>query len=346
MTDQLAWYKAAVKAQIKGDPLPPISENEPQWGIYFKKASRQGGRIPVRIQEDATGALVAISGTKATHRLEDAANVWTWVAKNVVPDRETYVYAWTQDKWPDGTPTTAVDGPPAMGDNLPTDPTERLLAQVTDAIAGATEFLDDVAAKPDMTRANTARNKQAELLGFKATADAMHKSEKQPHLDAGRAVDDTYRFRESLDALSKRLNRLFTSIAAAEEARLQAEAQKKFEEERAAAIAERQWIEAERAEKMKIDPISALTDPEPELPIIPSKPNEVKVRVGGGIGRAAGLKTVYESEIIDYKATLAHFATHTDIVAAVEKLVKAAVRVTKNETNIPGVKVVEKRKAA
>ena len=97
---------------------------------------------------------------------------------------------------------------------------------------------------------------------------------------------------------------------------------------------------------MQDDPIAALTEPEPELPIIPAAPEPVKVQAGGGIGRAAGLKTVYEPEITDYQKTLAHYQNHPDVQAVIEKLVKAETRLHKAATNIPGVTVRTERRAA
>lgn len=345
MSQALVWHKAALRASNEGKPLPSISEAEPQWGFFFKKASKAGGRVPVRIQEDAAGNLVAICGDKKDHRVEDASSVWTWVASNPVA-RDAYVYAWEQGKWPDGTPITAVGTTPAMGDNLPTDPFERLLAEVNDKLESARSFVADITAVQDMTRADRARNMQAEILRHKKSADAMHKAEKQPHLDASRAVDDKFRFREKLDVAAKALRTIFENIAAAEEARQRAEAQKKFEDERAAAEAERKRIEAERAKLMEDDPIAAMTSDAPELPDIPTGPEEVKVQVGGGIGRAAGLKTVWTPDIIDYEATLKHYAKHPEVRKMIDKLVASETRLHKEATDIPGVKVKPERKAA
>lgn len=343
MASEWDWYKAAIKAQQEGKPLPPVSDGHPQTGFFWAKASKAGGRIPVCIYTDGNGDKVARSGTRDEHTMADAAKRWVWVAENVVP-RDSYVFAWENGKWPDGTPTKAPDLP--AGSNLPTDPFERLLAEVNDKLESATSFLNDAVAKPDKTRADKARNIQAELLALNKTADSLHEAEKRPHLEAGRAVDEKFRFRATVLEACKRLRTVFENILKAEEAKARAEAQRRHAEETRKAEEERQRILAEREALHRDDPIAALTSPEPELPIAPPAPEPVKVQAGGGIGRAAGLKTVWAPEIVDYEATLRHYAKHPDVRAAVEKLVKAEARVHKDATSIPGVKMREERRAA
>ena len=203
MADDWAWYRAALAAKNAGKPLPDVSENNPQWGFFWSKASRAGGRVPVCIFRDANGDLVARSGTKDEHRIEDAGRRWAWVAKSPV-ERDEYVHAWNTGTWPDGTPTTAVDGPATKDDNLPSDPFDRLMAEVTDKMADAKALLSRLEGKPaDKTAADTARNIQAALLTHGRTADTMHKAEKQPWIDGGKAIDDKFRFRTAVEEIGR-----------------------------------------------------------------------------------------------------------------------------------------------
>ena len=344
MSDQWAWYKAAVAAKNSGKDLPPVSDGDPQWGFFWRKASRDGGRIPVCIYRDGNGDLVARSGIKAEYRTEDAGAVWTWVAGNPCA-RDAYVFAWDNGKWPDGTPTTAPSLP--SGSNLPSDPFERLMAEVDDKVADAKALIERLAkSTATKTDADMARNIQASLLGHVKTADAMHKAEKQPHLDACREVDDKFRFRETVKDWGARLRTIFENWMRAEEAKARAEAEKKHREELAKAQAERERIEAERAKKLADDPVAALTEDEPELPELPLAPQPVKINVGGGVGRAAGLKSDWIGEIVDYESTVKHYRNHPDVKAVIEKLVARAVKADKSEAKIPGVTVKESRRAA
>jgi hypothetical protein len=132
----------------------------------------------------------------------------------------------------------------------------------------------------------------------------------------------------------------------AEEAKARAEADRKHREAVATAVAERERIESERAKLRRDDPIAAFTSDEPELPDVPTAPEPVKINVGGGVGRAAGLKSEWHPEIVDYEATVNHYRNHPDVRAAVEKIVSRTTKTDKSETKIPGVKVTEVRKAA
>lgn len=344
MSDPWDWYRAAIAAKNAGKPLPPVHEGKPEFGFFWAKASKQGGRIPVCIYADGNGEIVARWGTREEHRFEsDAAKRWGWVAGNPV-ERDTYTHAWTQGVWPDGTPTTA----PALpaGSNLPTDPFERLKAEVDDKIASAAAFLDDAKATPDKTRADRARNLQAELLQLHKTADTMHETEKAPHLAASRAVDAKFRFRANVEDVCKRLRTVFENIAKRIEAEANEAARRAHAEQVRKAEEERQRIEAERKKKLADDPVAALTEDEPELPPMPPAFEPVKVQVGGGVGRAAGLKTVYVGEIVDYAACLRHYGNNLKVREIIEKLVAADVKTHKSDAKIPGVTVKEDRRAA
>lgn len=347
MADKWTWYRAALDAVNNGREVQGVSADMPEWGFYWAKASKAGGRIPVCIYADGNGELVARWGTRDEHQFEDAAKRWTFVCGNPV-DRVVYTHAWTNGAWPDGTPTKAVDAPAAIGDNRSGDPFEQLKSDVDDKLASAITFLGDAKAKADKTRADRARNIQAELLSLVKAADKMHEEEKRPHLDASRAVDAKFRFRDGIKDVCGKLRTVFENILRAEEAKAREEARKKHEAEVRAAEAERQRISAEHEKKMANDPIAALTDPEPELPIVPSAPEPVKVQAGGGIGRAAGLKTVWEPRIDDWKAAAAQFVAQDDpdIRAAVEKKIKALARINKEATKISGVTMVQDRRAA
>lgn len=340
-----AWWKAAIKAKNEGQALPPVSPDQPEVGFYYAKASRAGGRVPVCIYPDNNGDLVARSGTRAEHRIEDAAGRWSWVAGNPI-DRDSYVYAWERGSWPDGTPTVAVEAAPAAGDNLPSDPFARLQAELDDKLASAKAFLEEASARQDKTRADRARNLQAELLQLNRAADKLHEAEKAPHLQACRDVDAKFRFRDTVKEVAARLRTVFENIAKRLEAEANEAARREHERKLREAEEQRRRIEAERAKLHEDDPISALTSPEPELPPLPAAPEPVKVSVGGGIGRAAGLKTVLVPEIIDFEATLRHYAKHPEVRAVVEKLVKAEARLHKEATSVPGVRIKEERRAA
>ena len=72
----------------------------------------------------------------------------------------------------------------------------------------------------------------------------------------------------------------------------------------------------------------------------------MKIQVGGGFGRKAGLKTVYIGRILDWQKVLHHFSGHQQVRDLLQKLVDADVRLNKTQCTIPGVEVLEERVAA
>ena len=336
MADQWDWYRKALKEEDV-----TYEDGQLHSGFFWAKASKAGGRIPVAVYRTKDGVLKIRYGTGEIN--EDAARErWTWFCKHPI-SRDDYKVAVETGTWPDGTPTTAPSLP--AGSNLPTDPFQRMMAEIDDKLEQAKAFLADPKAA-DRTRADMARNIQAQLLSLNKQADKAHKDEKQPHLDACRAVDEKYRFRDTVKGVADKLRTVFENWMRAEEARARAEADKKYKEEQAKAIAARAIIEAQQRKLMEDDPIQALTSPAPEIPDLPPPPEPVKVNVGGGIGRQAGLRTVWVPRITDYSKTIAHFAEHPDVVKAVEKIVSAEARVHKAATKIPGVEMIEDKRAA
>jgi hypothetical protein len=182
------------------------------------------------------------------------------------------------------------------------------------------------------------------------TADSLFEGEKRPIFEAGRAVDAKYSFRKQGAEIIRKLKSLVGAYLAAEERkakeeaeRLRQEALKRAEEERAAREAELKRLQDE-------DPTMALLkkdelERQPEIPLdVPPQP--IKVRAGGGVGTKIGLKTVYTAQIVDYKVALRHFSTHPNVKALIQDLANGVVRATKGSQEIPGVKVIEERKAA
>ena len=323
--DQWAWWRAAM-----GGKLGPIKESEPQSGFY---RTRDGYPVAFWMKDNEGHCLrdgKPVAGT------DDRLALWVSVAKKPV-SRADYDARRETGNWPSEPVATP------QRSNAPSDPYEALLAEIEDKQASAAEWLKAHPEAKTQTESDYARNLQAELLALNKRADAMHKTEKQPHLDAGKAVDERFRFREAVDSLAKTLRGVFGRFMAAEEDRQKRAAQAKFEAERKAADAARREIEAARAKQYMDDPIAALTSPEPELPMAPIAPDPVKVKSGGAAGRAAGLKSDWVPTITDQKAVLAHFAEHPDVLAVIEKLVKARTRMDKGATKIPGVTVTEIR---
>lgn len=348
MADQWAYYKAAIAFKRRESEAPPaINADVVESGYYYSKASKDGGRVPVGIWRDPDGTFKCRVGTQANKRFidfDEAAKKWTYVAGNYV-ERDQYKVAYETGTWPDGTPTVAPEVAKA-GSNLPTDPFERLQAEIADKIASAEKWMKDHPEAKSQTEADYATNLQREINALIKQADAMHKAEKAPILAAEAAVEEKFRFRVKMKAVGASLKSIFERFMVKKEAEERRKAQKKYEAERRATELARQEAEKARAKLMADDPIQALTTPEPELPELPVAPAPVKVQAGGGIGRAAGLKSVWVGQIEDIDAVFQHFKDTDQVHECLQKLVDATVRTHKGSTKLPGVAVTEQRKVA
>jgi len=341
VADQWTWHKAA----LAGEKVT-INESKVESGFFYARASKEGGRIPIAIWRMPDGQFSCRVGTKSDHRIEteeQAAKRWVSIAEKCV-SREDYKTAYETGTWPDGVATAAPA--PTSRTNEITDPFERLQAEIADKMASAEAWLKAHPEAKNKNESDYATNLQRELNTLLKQADAMHGAEKAPLLAATKAVDDKFRFRDKIKTIGASLKSVFERFMVAEERRAREAAQKKFEEERKAAEAERKRIEADRELLMKNDPIAALTSPEPEIPELPLAPAAVKVQSGGGVGRAAGLKSIWTPIIRDKKLALSHYSDHPEILSALEKLIRADTKLHKNLTAIPGVDVIEERKAA
>jgi len=335
---QFAWHDAA----LAGEKVV-ISESKVESGFFFSQYKGEKWRTPIVIGRMPDGAFYCRVGTKANHKMEteeQAAKRWIGIAENVV-SREEYKVAYETGTWPDNMPTSE-----PVKTNRSSDPFEALTADIDDKIASAKAWLAAHPVAKTQAEADYARNLQAEILSLNRQADAMHKAEKAPILAAEAAVETKFSFRKVAKGFADSLKSVYEKFAVDEEKRQKAEADKRWREEQEKIAAERKKIEAERAKQMADDPIAALTSPEPEMPELPLAPPPVKVQVGGGIGRAAGLKSVWTGEIEDIDAVFAHFRDTDQVLDVLQKLVDATVRTNKGATRIPGVKVREERRAA
>ena len=323
------FWRAALRGRKQ-----PVQESNPQCGFYKRRLAKDGPWLPIAFWRNKEDQMVCCFEGK----LVDPVEHWTFAAKYPV-NEASYRHYIRNGHWPD-------DIAKFPRSNMPSDPFEALQLEVHDKIEQAQNWLKTAPKVLTETDASMARNMQAALLQLNKRADAMHKLEKQPHLDAGRAVDTKFDFRKVVATVADRLRDVFTAFMRAEEARQRAEAQKRFEEERRKAEEERKAAEKERKRLQHEDPALALIiEPQP-LPELPLAPEPVKVQVGGGVGRKAGLKTVYSGRVLDWQTVLHHFLGHQQVRDLLQKLVDADVRLNKTQCSIPGVEVLEERVAA
>lgn len=335
MSDVYAFWRAALKDGL------PIQDEKPRPGLWKARQGKDGPLVPVQIwladpagvasHVDRAGLTLAgtIAGKPAdAKKLND---VWLFCKPVTKADRAHYD---EHGVWPGEVPSAAIGD--NSGDVTP-------LEELSDAVESASSWIAKTAIR-DQAGADMASNFRAKLLKLVKAVDGIREAEKAPHLAAGKAVDMKYKPKiEAGEMAADHLRRALTDWMRAEEAKKAAEADKKHREAVAAAAAERARIEAERAAKMASDPIAALTDPEPELPMAPPPPEPVKVQAGGQSGRKTGFRSVTRYVVNDYAAALEFVKDHAKVKAAVQEVAAA---MAKAGAVVPGVEAIVEKVAA
>lgn len=195
-----------------------------------------------------------------------------------------------------------------IGGNQPPEH-ERLLMELEDVHLEAQNFLDGEEIETDgQADAVAAFVKKARAL--KKEAEEARKAEKEPHLEAGRAVDAKFKpITTRADVIVKAANAPLARYLERLEQRRREEAE---QARRDAELAQREAEAKRRAaeEKGNLDELEAAEaaqDEADELFKDAKKAEKQKANIGGGDGsRAIGLRTKTEVEVVDNRALLNH----------------------------------------
>lgn len=329
MSDEFQFWREA----LAGNKVE-ISADHPQSGYYRKRASKDGPWLPVAIwtHKDTGNQVARIAG-----EMVEPLSIWTWVADKPVKKEDAQI-AFKTGTWPGDAPPVSAQ----MGDNNPpTEPVELILLEIESADA----WLKTTGTIATQVDADIASNKVGNLRGLKKKVEAAHKTEKEPHLAAGRAVDAKYKPSiEDADGAVKRLLTAVTVFQNAERARLQKIADEKAAKERA--DWERHQAElrkAAEAEAAKGAPIDEIEKVLAEAPPPPKPAEAVKVKSGGALGRGVSLRTVKVATVTDYDKALVALKDHPEMKDLVQKL---ADRACKAGIPLDGVNYSEEQRAA
>ena len=171
VVNQWAWWQNA----LKGD-FGPIHDGEPKQGYY---ATKEGE--PVAIWLDDNGNWIAYRNKREV-RAED---IWTWVCQRPI-SYDDYKHAKEHGHLPSEPPA------PVIGHNSgDEDPFEQISIEIAGETEQADEFLKQSVDTQDDADKAAIWSKRIGALAKKA--EDHRKVEKQPYLDAGRAVDDKWR---------------------------------------------------------------------------------------------------------------------------------------------------------
>lgn len=320
------WSKALENPSAIGKSLP-VHEGNAQQG-YYRTHFKGKPWEPVAIWfED--GEWHALRGD----RRADAGEIWSFACRNPI-SYEAYTKAIEGGGWDDEPEA------PAIGHNLPTDPFEALQVEFAAEKEQAEAFLK----LPIKTQADADRaavwSKRLSTIAKKATD--LHKVEKQPHLDAGRKVDNKWRdLKEEPDALSKKLKRHLDDYLR-EQQRIELERQRKAQEE-----ADRKRREAEEAARAAAQQENAAAAAEAKRLQDEAAQAEREALArnasAGRTGAKVSLRTFVYAEITDFDALLMALKDRAEIREVVEMLANRAAR---SGVELAGMAIKSEQRAA
>jgi hypothetical protein len=241
--------------------------------------------------------------------------------------------------------TIAGIGHNATGPYIP----EALKAKLEDFTDAAGAWLD----KKEIDSPEQAEKCTDFLSGAKALLkdfDAERKSQKKPHDDAGKAVQELFKTpMYTLDTMISSVGRLHTAFLKAERDR--AEAKRRAELE-AAAKAQAEAAERRRRAEVNND-VAGMVAADEQRQAAEDAAKEaakpVKAQAGSATGgaRTMALRTTWRCEVENRGPALAHFRDHPEVIALIERLATAEVRAQKGEKAAPkGFKLIKEEKSA
>jgi len=323
------WWQDALAGNIG-----PIHDSDPQQGFYRTRYKDKAWEpVAIWFEDDKWHAMRG-------DRIINADEIWTFCCRNSIT-HEAYTKAIEGGGWDDE--PEQVRG---IGDNLPADPFEALKLE----FAGEQELADALLKSKVETQdqANKIGVLSKRIAGISKRATDLHKVEKQPHLDAGRNVDNKWRdLKEEPDTLSKRLKRHLNAF-------LQEKARKERDRQ-AAARAEADRIQREAdAARIAAEQASAKNDnsapaAEAEAERLAqqaadaTKETQARNASAGRTGAKVSLRTFVFAEITDFDAILLALKDRAEIREVVETLANRAAR---SGVELAGMAIKSEQRAA
>ena len=318
--DQYFWWRNAVKDRKPVDTEP----GNPRSGYYRVKNEA------IAIWRDDDGFLACWrSGNEWPTPTESDKidELFSWCAPHPV-SYDDFIFFQQNDRWPD-----EVVPPPAPVVTL--NPRETLEHELTSIRDQAKSWIAEIVTVKSKADADKSANFADAFAKIEKRAEQLRKAEKEPHLEAGRAVDAAWK------PLVERASECKTWSKKAAEAWLLAErkrladeeAQRKLEAAKAAAEAERLRREAEAAGAPPPVIDEAFTPPPP--------PQTAKA---GTSGRKISIRTRTIYDIVDLRAVLGFIADMNnppqDLISTLQVIVN---RMSSAGVKVPGVetKIIE-----
>lgn len=321
MSDAYAYWHGKLNGE---DPDPP--ENRTQMPCGFWRM-RDNSPLAVWIDGEQRIALRGFGGSARPMNQDFMERVAEGGSFGVAVTEEAYRSAFDAGLWPDTDPVVAAQmKPPSPGHNkAPADDSPESFREMIEAAAARAGEYASIASDEVAAQAQSLRSRLTELAG---KADKRRKAEKQPHFDAGKAVDATWN--PIVEAGEEAANGIKTALEKWENEKL-----RKEREEQSRRDAERRAAEAEAAKT---------GTPPPAAPVAPEPAPVATTRIKGGFGRAASVKAVkVVTEVTDWPALYGYMKDHPEVTDLLKRLAQRAVDAGRD---VPGVTIEERRKVA
>lgn len=321
--DPWTWWQAALKNPAKiGSKELPVHDSDPRQGYFRVRYGKDKPFEPVAIWKDEDGKWLAYRSGREVN----AEAIWTSCCRNPVT-HAAYLAAVDGKGWPDDDKVVAlqvVPAEPSIGDNSgEVDQSETLKDQIDAALAGMTAYAkvsdDETAAK-----ALSLRNRLNELSG---QAEKIRVKQKEPHLEAGKAVDAKWQpLVKSAKAGADKVRDAIGSWET-EKLRRQREADRKAEDARRA---------AEEAAREHQGDTAVIDAP---ATVAPAETAPAPIKASYGKAASVSVKNVVK-DVTDWKALAIYMCEHPVMQDTLRTLAQRALDA--GRTNIPGITTEEK----
>ena len=162
---------------------PVGAVDDPQVGFYRRKR-RDGSYDPVAIYHNGEGIVARVGQIDVTD-INKIQELWNWCNTHPLSEEQYRAVAEEGKPWHDIDPTVHA----GIGHNAP--PSD-LLADLRQSIAACKEASAEYSRVTSDEQQAKAQSLRARLNELSKQADNERKRLKQPHLDAGKAVDDAW----------------------------------------------------------------------------------------------------------------------------------------------------------
>jgi hypothetical protein len=295
--DQWTWWQNALAGNVA-----PIVDGEPMTGYYRVRRKGQDGFSPVVYWIDSKTGKQRCHLDGKDFDEQRALEIWPYASKRPVR-KDAYDFRLIHGRWPDESEAVVGHNKSPVADEIAAlkDRIEDLAREAEKLIAAGPAKTDD-----DCNQASDLAQTFGELEG---KISRLHKDEKEPHLEGGRAVDRKwFGLRDRAAELKRRLKAAVVTPFLA----------KKVEETE------------------KADAAAVLSGADPA-----TLPN---VRLTAGSSkRSSALRTYYRAEIEDKTKLLDALKDHPEVLACIQAIADAA---AKQKIALPGTRVVKEQRAA